>query len=152
MSTSAELSRAPDLRDLPQARPLDEAVWQAWVLKGRAQQDRRRLVWRKAVKCISIVGLLFAAVAGVWPVLLPYDVVIRFIVAAGATVLMFRAFARRDYVFGPLFGVLAMLYNPVVVIFNFSGEWQRALVVASAFPFVASLFWRDAKLVPNDQN
>lgn len=109
-------------------------------------------MWRKAVKCISIVGLLFAAVAGVWPVLLPYDVVIRFIVAAGATVLMFRAFARRDYVFGPLFGVLAMLYNPVVVIFNFSGEWQRALVVASAFPFVASLFWRDAKLVPNDQN
>ena len=152
MSTSAALPKTTDLRDLPPARPLDEAVWQAWVLKGRGQQERSRLAWRKAIKCMSLAGLLFAAAAGVWPVLLPYDVVTRFIVAAGATVLMFQAFALRDYVFGPLFGALALLYNPVAAVFNFSGEWQRTLVAASAFPFVASLYWRDAKLVPNDKN
>lgn len=152
MSTSAALSKAPDLRDLPLARPLDKAVWQAWVLKGRAQQERSRLAWRKAVKFMSLAGLLLAAAAGVWSDLLPYHVVIRFIVAAGATVLMFRAFASRDYVFGPLFGVLALLYNPVAAVFSFSGEWQRALVLASAFPFVASLSSREPKLVPNDKN
>ena len=152
MSTSAALSKAPELRDLPLARPLDEAVWQAWVLKGRAQQERSRLAWRRAVKFMSLAGLLLAAAAGVWSDLLPYHVVIRFIVAAGATVLMFRAFASRDYVFGPLFGVLALLYNPVAAVFSFSGEWQRALVLASAFPFVASLSSREPKLVPNDKN
>lgn len=152
MSTSAALSKAPDFRDLPLARPLDEAVWQAWVLKGRAQQERSRLAWRKAVKFMSLAGLLLAAAAGVWSDLLPYQVVIRFIVAAGATVLMFRAFASRDYVFGPLFGVLALLYNPVAAVFSFSGEWQRALVLASAFPFVTSLSSREPKLVPNDKN
>lgn len=152
MSTSPASSKAPDLRDLPPARPLDEAVWQAWVLKGRAQQERSRLAWRKAVKFMSLAGLLLAGAAGVWPDLLPYHVVIRFIVAAGATVLMFRALASRDYVFGPLFGVLALLYNPVAAVFSFSGEWQRALVLASAFPFVASLYSREPKLVPNDQN
>lgn len=152
MSTSAASSKTPDLLELPLARPLDEAVWQAWVLKGRAQQERSRLAWRKAVKFMSLAGLLLAGAAGVWPDLLSFDAVIRFIVAAGAMVLMFRALASRDYVFGPLFGVLALLYNPLAPVFSFSGEWQRALVLASAFPFVASLSRREAKQVPNDQN
>jgi hypothetical protein len=30
-------------------------------------------------------------------------------------------------------------------VFSFSGTWQRALVVASAIPFVISLAWRDRK-------
>lgn len=152
MPTSDALSKAPDHRDLPPARPLDEAVWQAWVLKGRAQQERGRLAWRKAVKFMSLAGLLSAAAAGVRPDLLPFDVVIRFIVAAGATVLMFRAFASRNYLFGLLFGVLALLYNPVAAMFSFSGEWQRAFVLASAFPFVASLSSREPRLVPNDRH
>lgn len=150
MPTSDALSKALDFHGLPLARPLDEAVWQTWILKGRSQQVRSRLAWRKAVKFMSLAGLLLAAAAGVWPDLLPYHVVIRFIVAAGATVLMFRAFASRDYVFGPLFGVLALLYNPVAAVFSFSGEWQRVLVLASAFPFVVSLSWREATVVQND--
>jgi len=127
-------------------------VWQAWVRKGRAQAAHSRVVWRNTVKCISLAGLLFAAAAGVWPNLVSYDVVARFIVAVGAAVLMSQAFALRDFAFGTLFGALALLYNPVVPVFSFSGEWQRALVVVSAFPVVASLTWWDAKLVPNEQN
>ena len=152
MSTPAALPKAPDIRELPPARPLDETVWQTWVLKGRAQQERSRVAWRRAVTCLSLAGLLLAAAAGVWPDLLPYDAVIRFMIAAGAAALMFRAFASRDWLFGPLFGVLALLFNPVAAVFSFSGEWPRALVVASAFPFVASLCRRDAKLVTNEQN
>ena len=152
MSTPDTLSKAPVVRELPPARPLDERVWQAWVLKGRAQQERSRLAWRRAVTCMSLAGLLFAGCAGVWPELLQYDAVIRFIVAAGATVCMFRAFALRHYVFGALFGAIALLYNPVAAVFSLSGEWQRALAVVCAFPFVAPLSGRDAKLVANEQN
>lgn len=44
--------------------PLDEAVWQAWVAKGRAQDLRSSAVRIKALKWASIVGLL--AAAGLW--------------------------------------------------------------------------------------
>jgi hypothetical protein len=65
---------------------------------------------------------------------------------------MFRVLALRDYTFGTLFGALALLHNPVAAVFSLSGEWQRALVVLSGFPFLASLMWRGAKLVSNEKD
>ena len=135
---------------VPANSPLDEAVWQAWVRKGRSQQERSRTAWRKAVKFLSLAGLLFAVVAGFWPQLLAYDAAVRFIVAAGATLLMFQAFTLRYYAVGTMFGALALLYNPMAPIFSFSGNWQRALVVLSVLPFVASLTWRNVRLVTNE--
>jgi hypothetical protein len=150
MSASVTLQKSQDVRELPLAKPLDEAVWQAWVLKGRAQEERSHAARMKAVKWISLSGLLFAAAAGLWSHLTPYDTVARFLVAAGALVLMFQAFHTRHYALATVFGALALLYNPVTPVFRFSGEWQRALVAASAVPFFASLTWRNAKLVPNE--
>ena len=75
---------------------------------------------------------------------------VRFIVAAGAIVVMFQAFHARHYAFAAVFGALALLYNPVRHAFSFSGDWQRALVVASAVPFVASLAWGSARTEHND--
>lgn len=124
-------------------------MWQAWMLKGRTQDERSHAVWIKVIKCISLVGLLFAAAAGLWPYLMPYDIVVKFIVTAGATVLTFQAFHTRHYAFATVFGALALLYNPVAPVLSFSGEWQGSLVVASAVPFVGSLTWRNEKLVPN---
>jgi hypothetical protein len=77
--------------------------------------------------------------------LAPYEVVIRFMVAAGATVVMFQAFRARHYAVAAVFGTLALLYNPVVPVFSFSGDWQRAMVIASSVPFVASLTARKNK-------
>jgi len=42
---------------------------------------------------------------------------------------------------------LVVLFNPIAPVFDFSGDWQRALLVASAAPFVASLAWRNLKAV-----
>jgi len=123
--------------------PLDEAVWQAWVAKGRAQERRSDAAHSKAVKWASIAALLVAA--GLWAQLAPYEVVIRFIVAAGATVVMFQALHARHYAVAAVFGALALLYNPVVPVFSLSGDWSRAMVVASAIPFVASLTGRKNK-------
>jgi len=150
MSMSDEVQEVRSVRQPLISKPLDEAVWQAWVAKGHAQEKRSHGVRMKAVKWISLAGLLLATAVGLWSGLTLYDVGVRFLVAAGAVVLMFRAFDTRNYAFGTVFGALALLYNPVAPVFSFSGEWQRALVVASAVPFVASLTWQNAKLVPNE--
>jgi uncharacterized membrane protein YoaK (UPF0700 family) len=135
----------------PAARPLDEAVWQAWVAKGRAQDRRSSAARIKAVKWASIVGLL--AAAGLWSHFAPFEVVVRFLVTASAMVVMFQSFQTRHYAVAAVFGALALFYNPVAPAFSFSGDWQRAVVVASAVPFFVSLVWpngRNARTEPND--
>jgi hypothetical protein len=119
------------------SKPLDEAAWQAWVEKGRARDRRASAARFTAVKWVSLAALV--VVAGLWSHLGPYDVVTRFVVAAGAVVLMFHAIPAGHYALGAAFGALALLYNPIAPLFSFSGEWQRVLVVASVAPFVASL-------------
>ena len=128
----------------PAARPLDEAVWQAWVAKGHAQDRRSSAARIKAVKWASIAALL--AAAGLWSHLAPFEVVVRFLVTAGAMVVMFQAFQARHYAVAAVFGALALFYNPVAPAITFSGDWQRAVVVASAVPFIVSLAW------PNGRN
>jgi hypothetical protein len=132
----------------PLAKPLDESVWQAWMVKGRAQDRRSSAKRVKAVKWVSAAALL--AGAGLWSRLMPYEVVVRFIVAAGAIVVIFQAFHARHYAFAAVFGALALLYNPVMPVFSFSGDWQRAVVAASAAPFAASLAWRNVRTAHND--
>jgi hypothetical protein len=137
MSTAVEskkLQSAP-----PATRPLDEAVWQAWVANGRAQERRSSAARIKAVKWASIATLL--AAAGLWSHLAPFEAVVRFLVTATAMAVMFQAFHVRYYAVAAVFGALALCYNPVAPAFNFSGGWQRAVVVASAVPFVVSLAW-----------
>lgn len=135
MSTQVEIR--------PPVKLLDEAVWQAWLDKGRAQDARSRAARAQAVKWISIAALL--AAAGFWPHPVPYDVVARFIVAGGALVVMFHAIHVKQYIFVAVFGALALLYNPVVPVFSFSSGWQRAVVLASAVPFAASLAARNSR-------
>ena len=101
----------------------------------------------RAVKWIFIVGLL--ALAALWSYVTPYEVVIQFVVAAGATVVMVQALHKRQYAFAAVFGAIALFYNPLVPIFSFSGEWQRGLVAATATPFIASLATRPVRLVHN---
>jgi uncharacterized membrane protein YccC len=93
-----------------------------------------------AVKWISSAVLL--ATAAFSSHLFPYDVASRFIVAVGAMIVMFEAFRAKNYAVAALFGALALLYNPVAPVFNFSADWQRGVVGASAVPFLASLTWR----------
>ena len=148
MSTSVGLQGLLEVRDPPLWKRLDEAVWQAWLEKGRARDRRNSAARMVAVKWASLAGLV--VVAGLWSHLGPYDVTARFIVAAGAIVMMFHAISSRHYAFAALFGALALLYNPVVRVFSFSGDWQRAVVLASTAPFIASLAWRNVRTRHND--
>lgn len=143
MSKAVAVKKSTAAWESPPVKPLDEAVWQAWQAKGHAQDRQGRETRIKVLKCGSIVALL--AVAGLWSQLAPYEVVIRCVLGAVAAGMMFEAFNKRQYAVGAVFAGLALLYNPVAPVFSFSGNWQRALVVASAVPFVTSLAWRDLK-------
>ena len=48
----------------PAAKSLEEAVWKAWLSKGRARDQRNRAVRINVIKWAGIVGLL--AAAGLW--------------------------------------------------------------------------------------
>jgi hypothetical protein len=148
MSTSVTLQKTQVVPVLPLVKPLDESVWQAWVLKGRAQDERSHAAGVKVVTWISLVTLLLVA-AAFWPYIGPYDAAVRFLLAAGGLVLMFQAFHTRHYALATVFGALALLYNPVAPVFSFSGAWQSAFMMTSAVPFIVSLTWRKAKLVSN---
>ena len=132
--------------EAPAVKSLDEAVWQAWKAKGRARDRQARETRIKALKWASIVALL--AVFALWSQLAPYETLVRCLLAAAAVGMMFETFNKRQYALGAVFAALALLYNPVAPVFSFSGNWQRALVVASAIPFVTSLAWRDLKVAP----
>ena len=143
MSKPVAAKKSTTVRESPPVKPLDEAVWRAWVAKGRARDRKGRETRMKVLKWGSIVALL--AVAALWSQVTSYEILIRFVLAAAAVGMMFEAFNKRQYALVAVFAALALLYNPVAPVFSFSGSWQRALVVASAIPFVTSLAWRDLK-------
>jgi hypothetical protein len=148
MSDAVGVKRPTTTWESPPVKPLDEAVWQAWKAKGRAQDRQGRATRIKVLKWGSIIALL--AVAGLWSQLASYDIVIRCVLAAAAVSMMLEAFNKRQHEFVAVFAALALVYNPVAPMFTLSGNWQRALVVASVIPFVISLAWRDVKAVHID--
>jgi Family of unknown function (DUF6804) len=139
LSTSVELQRPREAWTPPASEPLNEAAWEAWVAKGLAQDRRSSATAIKAVKWVSIASLL--AATGLWSQVAPFEVVVRFLVTASAMALAFQAFQTKHYAVTVGFGMLALCYNPLASAFSFSGDWQRAVVGASAIPFMASLVW-----------
>jgi hypothetical protein len=62
MSTTLELQEFQKASEPSKVKPLDEAVWLAWVAKGRAQESRSRARTAQAGKFL-LAFLLLAAVA-----------------------------------------------------------------------------------------
>jgi hypothetical protein len=127
----------------PLMKPLDETVWQAWLAKNRAEELRRSATRVKTVKWASVLTLVAAAFFGSY--LGSYGAPVRFVLTLGAIVVMLDALKLRDYTFATVFGTLALLYNPVLPVVNFSGFWQFALMILSALLFIVSLTWRRVK-------
>ncbi len=139
MSTAVELLGSGKVSALPLTQPFNETAWQVWVAKGRNHDTRGSAARGKFVRWIPIAALLLTA--ALWSQIAPYETMVRFIVAAGATVVMFQALYGKHYAVAALFAALALLYNPVVPVFSFSGVVGRTLVIASIVPFAASLAW-----------
>jgi hypothetical protein len=122
---------------MPAVKPLDEAVWRAWVAKGRAQERRDSAARLRAVEWVSVAALLSAA--ALWSHVTPFETAIRFIVCAGALCAASEVIHARRYAFAAVFGALVLLYNPIAPVFGFTGGWQQAIVAASTAPFLSSL-------------
>jgi hypothetical protein len=142
MSTAVAPQELQEVRETSMSKLLDEAEWQAWAVE-RPPERRGRSVAIKAVKWASIVGLL--VLGGLWSRVTPFEVAARFIVAAGAIIVMAQSLLARRYAVVAVSGAFALLYNPLAPVFDLSGDWQRAVFVATAAPFLASLIWRDMR-------
>jgi len=75
------------------ANPLDEGAWQAWSARGRAHDRRTSAARILTAKSASIAVLLGAAVF--WSHLAAFEVAVRFLVTAGAIVVLFQALQQR---------------------------------------------------------
>jgi hypothetical protein len=124
------------------SKPLDETVWHAWLNKNLIQERQRSAARIKAVKwaCIGVLMATAAVSSYVFsPYVSAYQAVVRFAIALGAIVMMFESLRTRQYAFTGLFAAVVLLFNPVVPIFTFAGNW--AILLAAVLPFVASLAW-----------
>lgn len=124
------------------SKQLDQEIWRAWQEKNRFQEEWRAISRMKALKWLCIAVLLVTAVF--FTQLYPYHLIVRFAVALGAFVVMMQGLSTRHYAFAALFAATVLLYNPFVPTFLFVGGWQRLFVLASVFPFLASLAWMNA--------
>lgn len=137
MSSLVQLKSSPPDWVPPEPRPLDQAVWNAWVSKGRARAVRSSAARLSLVKWGSAATLV--AAAALWAYLGPYSILVRFVVVLGAIAVTLHCVRVRQYAFAAVFGLLALIYNPVAPLFSFFGDWQRAFVLASAAPFIIAV-------------
>jgi hypothetical protein len=140
MSISVDLPETTDIF-APGAVQRNDATWKPWVAKGRARERRNTATRVQAVKATAIAVLL--ATAAFWTELAQCAVAIRFIVVVSAVVVMLQHYHANRYATAALFGVLALVYNPVAPVFVFAGDWQRIFVAASSLSFIASMLWRE---------
>jgi hypothetical protein len=140
MSIAVALQELEEVQEPPIFKQFDEADWPVWPAEHPPTRPGRSAVIT-AVKWASIVGLV--ALGGLWSRYTPFEVEARFIVAAGAIFVMARSLLARRYAVVVVCGALFLLYNPLAPLFDLSGNWQRAVFVATAAPFLASLIWGD---------
>jgi len=62
-----------------------------------------------------------------------------FVVCFGAGVVLMQAVRADQYVWACGFGAIGLLFNPLVPVFPFGGEWGRWLVLLAVVPFAVSL-------------
>lgn len=142
MSTAVALQELQELRAPPMPVLLDEAGWPEWAV-DYPPESRGRSTVRKAAKWASIAGLL--VLGGLWSRVTPFEVVARFLVDAGAILVIAQALLARHYTIAAVSGALVLLYNPLAPVLELSGGWQRAVLVAGATPFLVLLAWRDMR-------
>ena len=142
MSTAVAVEELPEVLETAIPSLPDEADWQL----GPVEHSPGRRVWStaaKAIKWAAIIGLL--ALGGVWSRVTPFEVTARCLVAAGAIIVMARSLLARRYAVVAVAGAIVLLYNPLAPLFELSGDWQRAVFVAAAAPFLSVLIWRDMR-------
>lgn len=124
------------------SKPLDETMWRAWVKKNLLEERQRAVARIKVVKWACIGALIAAGIVSPYVSttnVSAYQTVVRFVIALGATFILFESLRLRQYTFAALFGTMVLLFNPVLPTFSLSKNWP--ILLASVLPFAASLIW-----------
>lgn len=124
-----------------------DLAWHDWQERNRLQDLRGVALRVKLTKYASMAVLVLAVVF--WSYAADYQVLLRFVVCAGAVRVAFLAAAVRRYDWASLFVGMAVLYNPVFPPFALTGRVAFFLVIASIAPFAASLFLLKPRLTPS---
>lgn len=136
MSDSLMFQGSPGSHD-SSFRTLDEQAWWAWQATNRLHDARIAARLTKAVKWLCLAVLCVTAALPLY--IPPYQIVLRFIVAAGAVTVMLQALRARRYAFTALFAATGLLFNPIVPIFTLAGSWQTLIIYVTVILFAASL-------------
>ena len=94
----------------------------------------------KVMKWITMAALLAAAM--LWRSAVNSQLpqfLLGFVVCFGAGVVVMQATQAKKYVWAGGFATIALLFNPLVPVFPFNGEWGRWLVLLAIVPFAVSL-------------
>jgi len=92
------------------------------------------------MKWITMAALLAAAMlwrSGVNSQLPQF--LLGFVVCFGAGVVVMQAAQAKKHVWAGGFAAIALLFNPLVPVVPFNGEWGRWLVLLAIVPFAVSL-------------
>ena len=94
----------------------------------------------KIMKWITIVTLFTAA--ALWRSAANSQFaqfLLGFVVCFGASVVVGQAARTKKHLWAGGFTLVALLFNPLVPVLPFDGEWGRMLVLLSIVPFAVSL-------------
>jgi hypothetical protein len=97
-------------------------------------------VLTKIMKWITMAALLTAAM--LWRSAANsqfLQFLLGFVVCFGAGVVVMQALRAKKFVWAVGFAGIALLFNPLVPVLPFDGEWGRLLVLVSIVPFAVSL-------------
>jgi len=97
-------------------------------------------VLTRIMKWISMAALLTAAM--LWGSAANSQFprfLLGFLVCYGAGVVLMQAVRAKKYVWASGFTAIALIFNPLVPVLPFDGEWGRWLVLVSIVPFAVSL-------------
>ena len=141
MSRTTRLCAPGDLQT-HSVKPLDEAVWRAWIEKNLEEERSRAAARTRAVNwiCIGVLASAVVTSSHLSLIYVPaYQAVVRLAIGVGATVIMFDHIRARNRGFTALFAAMVLLFNPLLPVFALSRN--ESTLLASILPFVASLLW-----------
>lgn len=133
-------------------KPLDEAVWNAWLDRNSAKDRRNHAFHMEAVRW-GCIGLLLLAAGLSFQHAFPYPLlgtkVFQFALTLGAIAFAWQTISSRRYVLSLAFASVAVLFQPLLPSSWLFQNSPVLLVCTLPFIFVAYRGERATKITPS---
>jgi len=127
-------------------KPLDEAVWNAWLDKNSAR-DRRNHAFRMDAVRWGCIGLLSLAAGLSFQHAFAYPLlgtsVFQFALTLGAIAFAWQTISSRRYVLALAFATVAVLFEPLL-----PSSWllrNSPVLLLSTLPFIVVAYWGEGE-------